>query len=116
MESPILKIGIPFFPKSGRTYSICMRGARRWDSRVPLQIFTNGNGDLIDQPFKVDPTCEAVIVSQQHFAFFDLCDEDCSNNYDPSVDTLETLLSAMVKIYPDFDTREIITLLTFKIQ
>jgi hypothetical protein len=40
----------------------------------------------------------------------DLRDEDLVNEHDPECRTLRGLLKAMIRDYPDFDVREIVTL------
>lgn len=93
----------------GNTYSVVLRGARKY-------LYKTVGADL---EIWVEPTVrtfEAEIVSQKQLRFTDLEHYDTIDNCDKEVEDLGTLLLAMKKVYPDFDTREIITLLQFRIQ
>lgn len=94
-------------------YSICLRGARKYPyniygpDSIDLEIFTTNPST---------PTYTAKIVSQVQMRFIDLMDEDCRNNYDPNATGYMGLFYAMRNVYPDFDAREIITLINFEVQ
>lgn len=87
------------------TYSIVLRGARDHKGDTTLEIFT---------PMFQDP-CRGILVSQRHFRFMDLADSDCHDNYSFKARTYMGLNNVMLEAYPDFDSREIVTLLKFKI-
>ncbi len=115
MENNILKLRSEFFANTGQIYSICMRGARLWDKTNHLYIYTNGEGELIDTAMKVDPKYVADIVSQRQYKFDDLSPIHYSDNYDTSARIGDGLLKAMMNVYKDFDTKEIVTIVQFKI-
>jgi len=100
---------------SEQVYSVCLRGARIFDKTKPIVIWTKDNYKLVDTPIRVDPTCIATIVSQNHYKFDDLTDKDCIDNYNISARYFGGLIKAMDEIYPDFSMREIVTILRFKI-
>jgi len=80
-----------------------------------MVIWTKDNYKLVDTPIRIDPTCTATIVSQNHYKFDDLRDTDYIDNYNISARFFDGLLIAMENIYKDFSPREIVTILRFKI-
>jgi hypothetical protein len=92
------------------TMSVCLRGARRFNlsDEFDLSIYTP---DFQDQPKAI-----ANIVSQNHYCFYNLMDEDYEDNYDQNARTHGGLYKAMVGAYPDFKDREIVTILRFSIK
>jgi|WetSurMetagenome_2_1015567.scaffolds.fasta_scaffold100475_5 hypothetical protein len=99
--------------EKGRTYSVCLRGARKYNYDIEgpntwdLEIFF---------PSSEKRKHTAEIVSQAQFRFFDLTSDQCENNYDVTARSTQGLHNAMVNVYPDFNPFEIVTLLNFKIQ
>jgi hypothetical protein len=57
----------------------------------------------------------ANIISQNHYLFTDLNASDYGDNYDPSARDKMGLFNAMQEAYPDFEKREIVTILRFKV-
>jgi hypothetical protein len=97
----------------GSTYSVCLRGARRF--RKDIAIFVNNEGSLLDQPFTVIPSANAVLVSQNQYRFKDIGFAECHDNYDSNAKTVNGLIRAMQMVYDDFSQMEIITIVRFKI-
>ena len=92
--------------KAGETYSICLRGARRYDIDEVLDILSEDDPSIEKQ---------ALIISQNHYVFVALENADCKDNYDKSIKTYVDLRQAMKNIYSGFEPREVVTLLRFKI-
>ena len=105
---------VPNF-ESGKMYSVCLRGARSYDKTKPISIFTNNQGAMVDSEFSALPSCEAFVISNNQYIFESLNDSDCLDNYDFDAKTKDGLLNAMNNVYTNFDTREIVTILKFKI-
>lgn len=101
--------------ENGRTYSVCLRGARTYDKKQQLLIFTGNKGALIETTIATQHSCEAYVLSHNQFRFEDLKTSDCLDNYDKDARTVVGLMSAMLNVYPDFDSREIVTLLKFRV-
>ena len=95
--------------KSGQIYSVCLRGARRYDTsdEFDLSLYTP---DFWDQPKAI-----ASIVSQNQYLFKWLVAKDCIDNYDSEARTISGLLNAMMEVYDGFEEREIVTILRFQI-
>lgn len=106
MEIFNLKKDVEF--EKGRTYSICFRGAREKPSE-DIEIYT--------PKFYSDGSCKylAKFVGRQQFRFIDLISPDFDHNYDPDARTKNGLVRAMGNAYPDFDEREIVTIVKFSI-
>jgi hypothetical protein len=96
-------------------YSVCLRGARAYDKKQPLLIFTGNKGALIDTPLTTQHSYKAEVVSYNQFRFEDLKTSDCLDNYDKDARTIIGLMSAMLNVYDDFDSREIVTILKFAV-
>lgn len=96
--------------KSGETYSICLRGARRGEISTPSDL------EICTPSTKENPKL-ANIKSQNQYRFSDLKDSDCVDNYDESARTLTGLHRAMKNAYDafgdPFEEREIVTILRF---
>jgi hypothetical protein len=91
----------------GETYSICLRGARRFErDEFDLSLYNPGDDN---------PSALANIESQSHFKFDDLSNDDCIDNYDREVKGIARLHAAMKDVYPSFDPREIVTILRFTV-
>lgn len=95
--------------KSGNTYSVCLRGARRYNTSKELVLA------LYTPDYLEDPKSIANIISQNHYSFYNLNDKDYADNYDADARAYGGLLKAMQAVYPDFEDREIVTILRFKI-
>lgn len=54
-------------------------------------------------------------VHTRVMCFKDLTDKDLENEHDPACRTAHGMLAKMREIWPDFDTREIITLVYFDV-
>lgn len=93
--------------EKGKTYSVCLRGARRYDTsnEFHLSLYTPKHQD--------EPKELALIVSQQQFKFSDLLTPDFEDNYDVDARTRAGLLRAMDGVYDGFDEREVVTILRF---
>lgn len=88
----------------GNTYSICLRGARNFNKDYVLYI-----------NLKRHEIFKAEVVSLKHLKFTDLLEKDLFDNYDIDCQDYNHLCSKMLEIYDDFDNREIVTILRFKI-
>lgn len=88
-----------------KIYSICLRGARRFEKG--LVIFTPAYQD--------SPKEAAVVISQNHYRFQDIEPSEYLDNYDVTAQSIMGLGESMSNAYPDFDGREIVTILRFKI-
>lgn len=93
----------------GRTYSVCLRGARRYDhGEFDLSLYTPSSDEK--------PKELADIVSQQQFRFSDVSLAQCIDNYDDTAQTTEGLWMAMLNAYGEgFNDNEIVTILRFKV-
>jgi hypothetical protein len=96
--------------ESGKTYSLCLRGARQYETNgnIHLELFGPDDGP--------EPKHKATIVSQKQRVFKDLVPYDFEDNYDESARSSNGLLKAMQNVYIDFDAKEIVTVLRFKIK
>lgn len=108
MEKLTFKKEVEF--EKGKTYSVCLRGARRYSTsdEFHLSLYTPAHWE--------NPKEIANIVSQQQFKFEDLKPEDFHDNYDPTARNHDGLLAAMDNVYGFFSHREIVTILRFEIQ
>jgi hypothetical protein len=88
----------------GNTYSVCLRGARRFAKRKSIPLKYNGK-----------EIGWARISLCKQFRFCDIMPFDCEWNYDPSARTFEGLQDAMYRAYSEFDTNEIVTLVFFTV-
>jgi hypothetical protein len=95
--------------QSGNTYSVCLRGARRYDTSDEFDL------SLYTPDYLENPKAIANIISQNHYSFYNLNDKDYADNYDADARAYGGLLKAMQTVYPDFEDREIVTILRFKI-
>ncbi len=84
-------------------YSVCLRGARRFDTSEELHLSIQSAVET------------ATIVSQNSYSFYNLIDKDYADNYDLEARTYAGLLKAMNNVYSDFEDREIVTIIRFKI-
>ena len=82
-----------------REFTMCFRGIHTFDRLE----FAN---------FEVD---KKRIASQRQFRFKDLVYKDIQDYYDPKILTLGDLLADKQKWNHDFDEREIVTLVKFKL-
>jgi hypothetical protein len=107
MEKLNFKKEIEF--KTGETYSVCLRGARRYSANdeFDLSLYTPEHWE---KPKEI-----ANVVNQCQYRFCDLISTDYKDNYDETARTYSGLTNAMVNVYADFDTREIVTILRFVI-
>ncbi len=95
--------------EKGKTYSVCLRGARRYETNdeFDLSLYTP---ECWEKPKEI-----ANIVSQKQLRFSDMGNRHCLDNYDNSAQSWEGLLEAMNNIYSDFEMNEIVTLLRFEV-
>jgi hypothetical protein len=91
------------------TYSVCLRGARRHDTSGDFDI------SIYTPEYWEKPKFIANVVSQNHYSFYNLIDEDFTDNYDSDARTYGGLYKAMQNVYPDFKDREVVTILRFKV-
>jgi|WetSurMetagenome_2_1015567.scaffolds.fasta_scaffold528455_1 hypothetical protein len=106
MEALRFKVEVNF--EEGKTYSVCLRGARRYPKdEFDLSLYT--------PEFWEKPKAIANIVSQKQYRFRDVDAKYCIDNYDETARHYYGLLTAMNNVYKDFDDREIITILQFVI-
>lgn len=95
--------------ESGQVYSVCLRGARRFERDVhDLSLY-----DISNPAF---PVAFANIISENQYSFYNLIDEDYSDNCDLSARTFGGLYNAMKNVYEGFRDREIVTILRFRIE
>ena len=97
-----LKNNVDF--KRGQIYSLCLRRARYFEPDESILFCT---------PSKEHGT-EMKITSQHQFRFFDLKDGDVRHNYDANIQSIIDLQLKMMQSYKDFDDREIVTIIKFK--
>jgi hypothetical protein len=95
--------------KKGENYSVCLRGARRYDTSGEFDL------SLYTPDFSENPKAIAYIISQNNYSFYNLTDKDYADNYDIDARTYGGLLKAMQTVYTDFEDREIVTILKFSI-
>lgn len=106
MERLMFKKDVEF--EKGEVYSVCLMGARRFaKDEYDLSLYTPASKD---QPSKL-----ANIISQNQYCFYNLIDTDYADNYDKDARSYSGLEKAMQNVYPDFDNREIVTILRFKV-
>ncbi len=104
MEALRFKVEVDF--EKGKTYSVCLRGARRYQrDEFDLSLYT--------PEFNESPKAIANIISQKQFVFRYIDAKYCADNYDESARDYWGLLNAMNNVYTDFDDREIVTILQF---
>lgn len=106
MKTLLLKNECTLLPHS--TYSICLRGAKQFKTGKYLKLFLD-QGDGVSQRIG-----EAQIVSRKHISFGDLKISDIKDNYYAEARTHESFTASIKNLYRDFDEREIVTLLQFK--
>lgn len=93
--------------KKGESYSVCLRGARRYSKGADFDLYLYSKN--AEKPEIGN------IVSQKQFRFCDLNDSHCSDNYDIKAKTINGLTDAMNNCYDDFELNEIVTLLRFDV-
>lgn len=57
---------------------------------------------------------QAIVTDVKVLCYLDLTEEDIKDEHDPACTTLEGLWEAMVRAYPSFDKRELVTILSFE--
>jgi hypothetical protein len=100
--------------ETGKTYSVCLRGARRYDASDEYDLSLYTPSCEVDESGH-HPKCLANIISQNHYPFLWLFPKDWEDNYDETARARDGLEAAMRNSYPDFETREIVTILRFEI-
>jgi len=97
-----LRLKAKCFLVPGDTYSICLRGARRFEN--DLNVYDGNKFNC------------AIVKSQLQFRFCDLIKKDVEDNYNPEVRDVFALHRAMDEAYRSvWDERMIVTILRFEI-
>jgi hypothetical protein len=105
MMEPTLYFRNPTF-KIG-TNVTCRRGIK-WSSVTgPITVSELGTPPLKEYLIQA--------ISTRVFRFSDLTDGDVANEHDPECRTYDGLYKEMRRVYPGFDSREIVTLVSFEI-
>ena len=95
--------------EAGKTYSICLRGARKYDTGDEAYVYIY-TPEHFDKPKHV-----ATIENQKQFRFSDLLQWHCEDNYDAKARSISNLTDIMLSIYKDFEPNEIVTIVKFKL-
>ena len=93
----VLKFKNPVFKRGN---NLTVRRGIKWD--IEKAWIDKGNGLL---------TCEITTVVMR---FSDLTDADLADEHDEKCRTVDGLYRVMRKVYPGFDRREIVTLVSFE--
>jgi hypothetical protein len=102
-----LKFKKPVTFEKWATYSVCLRGARKYPSfeDVDLSLYTPNS----DEPILAN------VVSDKQFRFCDLKQKHVDDNYDKNARSLDGIKEAMHNVYIDFEETEIVTILRFNV-
>lgn len=84
------------------------RGAKQYLNETEFGNYAYGKGDA-DEPIGF-----VFVEYQWQIRFVDIENEDIEKEHDPNCRNIDALYETMLKFYPDFDAREIVTLVAFR--